>query len=206
MLFMRLPLSQGIARDSHSSLTDKKEGPERVRGWPRLMSGSSIRGAPILLILNLGTTSTLRCHFLVSFSFIWEAGRMLCSMWDLSSPIRDRTHTAHPLHLEAWSLNHWITMEVPFVLFEDIVSNMFWILAPLKNVLYIYFLSLPLHSFLSKCAWNTLYGKPNTAARWQMSLSASLSVEASGPLDLKKLAPQGTINLQIMTSQENPQI
>ena len=97
-LFMRLPLSQGTARDSHSSLTDKKEGPERVGGWPRLMSGYSIRGAPIPLILNLGTTSTLRCHFLVSFSFIWEVGRMLCSMWDLSSPIRDRTHTPHPLH------------------------------------------------------------------------------------------------------------
>ena len=33
-----------------------------------------------------------------------------CGMWDLSSPIRDRTR---PPAVEVWSLNHWTARQVP---------------------------------------------------------------------------------------------
>ena len=39
-------------------------------------------------------------------------------MWDLSSPTRNRTHTHTPRpQLEAWSLNHWATRDVPGAFF-----------------------------------------------------------------------------------------
>ena len=53
------------------------------------------------------TSITLPFHTEHTFFFFLAVPR---SMWDLSSPTRDRTHTPA---LEVWSLNHWTAMEVP---------------------------------------------------------------------------------------------
>ena len=52
--------------------------------------------------------------FYYSFILFICALTILCSMWDLCSPARDRTHAP----LESWSLNHCTTMEVPYYTFS----------------------------------------------------------------------------------------
>ena len=54
------------------------------------------------------------CYHIASvlcFGFFWP-----WAMWGLSSSIRDRTYTPC---IERWSLNHWITRDVPLLYFVD---------------------------------------------------------------------------------------
>ena len=46
-----------------------------------------------------------------------SCAQLLCSMRDLSSPTRDRTHTPY---IAGQILNHWTTREVPFPLLLDV--------------------------------------------------------------------------------------
>ena len=46
-----------------------------------------------------------------------SCAQLLCSMRDLSSPTRDRTHTPY---IAGQILNHWTTREVPFLLLLDV--------------------------------------------------------------------------------------
>ena len=48
---------------------------------------------------------------LLLFLFFFKLLAVQRGMWDLSSPTRDLTHAPE---LEAQSLNHWTTREVPF--------------------------------------------------------------------------------------------
>ena len=57
----------------------------------------------------------------ILFSFVFLA--VSCSLWDLSSPIRDQTHT---MAVKTWSPDHWTTRKFPRQVFKFNFFSLFF--------------------------------------------------------------------------------
>ena len=76
-------------------------------------------------------------------------------MWDISSPTKDRTLAPE---VEVWSLNHWITREVPYI----------YLLKSLESVLCHYFIfNIGKLYLLSFCFFNH-FQKPKESIEFNL--------------------------------------
>ena len=136
---------------------------------------------------------TILLLFYLFFCFFWPRG-----MWDLSSPIRDRTHT-HCTGRQ--SLNHWTTREVPE----------FHFFLKLNNIpLHVYTTLKKIHSFVDRhygllspfsyCGWCCCYREEQNLATCQIcffyfNLCFPLLLFTRRILSIHNGLPRGTLPL-----------